>query len=550
MLFLFIFSSLSYFMVDFSYYNSNIGVSSSSDVISPFSIYSSNDNQNNSISNQTGNGDPPIDPPIDPPGNPINNHTSWKQAVNIANEIVESNSRQIEVLQTPNSLQLFTTKRNEQKSDKIDIKIQYPSKEIDIFFQYFNKDELTIPKISFHVKIEKIVEYADLNSNFIYDSSDSSLQTLEFDGFYLSEYSEFEINNQESFHYFEVNSSDNILSFYFFIAENFIQLNNQTLTPAQLKFDIQINSFPFLENQSRLALELQMIGGQQFRLNHTTEDEKNGFSNNETALYLSESVTDGYFSWTDQVLVDGVIHPVYFNEGQHAGSVRTYFINYPRGDMIFHDPKIGIANILIIPSPSDLFWDFANPLFILLIFGIVIFLIIGLMMTKQEYRSYLLNRILPLHTSPHRLTMEEVLENETRLAIMNEIIDEPGIHYSKLLEKIDTSPSNLAWHLDILETYKIIHKQRIGNYLIFYPYLDKNPFKDVDPTLVKSKTTMEIFKLIGENPDIHINKLAKRLDLHRKTVKYHIEKLQAAELIILKKEGRKNTYSIVGSLPS
>ena len=34
------------------------------------------------------------------------------------------------------------------------------------------------------------------------------------------------------------------------------------------------------------------------------------------------------------------------------------------------------------------------------------------MMTTEEYRSYLLNRFLPLNTGPHRLSMEQVFENE------------------------------------------------------------------------------------------------------------------------------------------
>lgn len=178
-------------------------------------------------------------------------------------------------------------------------------------------------------------------------------------------------------------------------------------------------------------------------------------------------------------------------------------------------------------------------IWIVLITGLVSTVLFILYMSVPEFRQYLLNRYLPMHTAPHRLTMEEVLENEIRMNLITLILERPGIHYSELLREIDTSPSNLAWHLDILETYKIIQKQRLGKFLIFYPYLDKNPFANLDPTIAKSKTTLEILKIIGENPGIYQGKIAKRLDLNRKSVQYHLDKLEELKLIRREKLGRK-----------
>jgi predicted transcriptional regulator len=57
---------------------------------------------------------------------------------------------------------------------------------------------------------------------------------------------------------------------------------------------------------------------------------------------------------------------------------------------------------------------------------------------------------------------------------------------------------------------------------------------------VKSKTTLEIFGIIGDNPGIHSSKIAHRMEIDHKTVKYHVDKLRDVELVIIKKEGRKN----------
>ncbi|MHA1673171.1 MAG: hypothetical protein ACTSYI_06040 [Promethearchaeota archaeon] len=77
---------------------------------------------------------------------------------------------------------------------------------------------------------------------------------------------------------------------------------------------------------------------------------------------------------------------------------------------------------------------------------------------------------------------------------------------------MDTSSSNLAWHLDILENYKIILKKRVGRFLIFYPFLDKNLFAEFDPSLIKNKTTLDIFQIIGDNPGIIQARIAKRMN--------------------------------------
>jgi predicted transcriptional regulator len=213
------------------------------------------------------------------------------------------------------------------------------------------------------------------------------------------------------------------------------------------------------------------------------------------------------------------------------------YLNYPHGDHIYHDPKLAIEGIL---EGLDAPFDFFNLFFIIGIITIVG--VFGLMMSKEEYRSYLKNRLVYYHTEPHRLTMEEVLENEYRTKIIDLIIDDPGIHYRELQRQVNTSASNLTWHLEILVHYKIIHKQIVGKYLIYYPFLDKNPFADLNMNIVKSKTTLNVFQIISDNPGIYQSRIANRLELNHKTIKYHLDKLIVSNLIKVTKKGRKCYY--------
>jgi predicted transcriptional regulator len=185
---------------------------------------------------------------------------------------------------------------------------------------------------------------------------------------------------------------------------------------------------------------------------------------------------------------------------------------------------------------------FSSSLGIIIMIGVVLLLAVGLMMTTEEYRSYLLNRFLPLNKGPHRLSMEQVLENETRGGIIDIILETPGVHFNQLLRQMSISAGTLAWHLDILETFKIIKKERVGQYLVYFSYLDANPLENMDFKLQKSQTTLEIVRLIRENPGIYQNQLAKKLKLNHKTVKYHLNKLLDIHLIYFKVDGRKRLY--------
>jgi len=89
----------------------------------------------------------------------------------------------------------------------------------------------------------------------------------------------------------------------------------------------------------------------------------------------------------------------------------------------------------------------------------------------------------------------------------------------------------------LLETYKIIRKERFEHYLVYFPYYQKNPISNIDLTLKKSDLTLKVLEIIQENPGIWNSMITKKLKINRKTIQYHIEKLVELGLIQAKKEG-------------
>ena len=171
--------------------------------------------------------------------------------------------------------------------------------------------------------------------------------------------------------------------------------------------------------------------------------------------------------------------------------------------------------------------------------GAAILLGVVIIISKRDYFQYLKTRTTSIEKGAHRLTLDEVLENENRNKIIDSILKEPGIHFNELLRKTELAAGNLVWHLDILETYKVIGKKRISNFIVYFPYYQKNPISNINLKLSKSRLTLEVLEMIENEPGIWANLITKRIKVDHKTIHYHVKKLLELGLIDIKKEGRR-----------
>lgn len=181
-------------------------------------------------------------------------------------------------------------------------------------------------------------------------------------------------------------------------------------------------------------------------------------------------------------------------------------------------------------------WTWLISTVLIIAVGIIALVVL---ISKKDYFQYLRTRTVPIEKGAHRLSLNDVLENENRNKIIDLILYEPGIHFNELLRKTGLAAGNLVWHLDILITYKVIGKKRIGNFIAYFPYYQKNPISNVDLKLKKSKLTLEILEMIEKQPGIWNNLITKKFKVDHKTIQYHLDKLIDLGLIKFRKEGRK-----------
>ncbi|MHA1242806.1 MAG: hypothetical protein ACTSQU_18790, partial [Promethearchaeota archaeon] len=117
-----------------------------------------------------------------------------------------------------------------------------------------------------------------------------------------------------------------------------------------------------------------------------------------------------------------------------------------------------VSNIQADTEYFITFYEVANIfdnwfLMIILIVGVIGIASIAILISKKDYFQYLKTRTIPIEKGAHRLSLEDVLENENRNKIIDLILKESGIHFNELLRKTELAAGNLVWHLDILETY-------------------------------------------------------------------------------------------------
>jgi len=174
-----------------------------------------------------------------------------------------------------------------------------------------------------------------------------------------------------------------------------------------------------------------------------------------------------------------------------------------------------------------------------ILMAIVLLLSIFEVLTVKEYRGYFIKKPF-IQKGKSYLTLEDIFENENRLNILKQILNNPGIHQNELMRNCNLQKGQLQWHLNVLLKYHIIKKEKYGQYRIYFPITSSiesiDAFKNL-PT--KSVTTTKILKLIQNYPGISSSEISKKINLARNTVKYHIDKLSEDNLIRLKENGRK-----------
>ncbi len=278
--------------------------------------------------------------------------------------------------------------------DVIEIKITYNTDGLGIQITYesdyesdtesdLNVDE---SEAQFQIVFRKIIEFVDTDGDNIYNpSSDQMIKEVPLDSFKTPNYYNDTTVSGTTVHYFEINTTDDVFSAQFYVVEEFEKINDILITPTETKIDFIINGFTYDNSSSQLALYAKLESDSDYQEVDETEDELNDYSSGESGVEtVSGKGYVGFFTWGETAEIDGKIKDVTTSviaSDDLDDNEEKIYINYPRGNLIIHDPKLGIIQT---PINQILINDWVLP--VILIVGAIAAVVIVVIVYKNKKR--------------------------------------------------------------------------------------------------------------------------------------------------------------------
>lgn len=137
------------------------------------------------------------------------------------------------------------------------------------------------------------------------------------------------------------------------------------------------------------------------------------------------------------------------------------------------------------------------------------------------------------------------LDHPRRERIYETLRDKPGLNWNQLQRETGLSVGALLFHLDKLEEAEAVIRKPATNDKEVLFFTDQNVDLWKDPStrvLFGHESTRKVAHMITNQPGVPTKEIADELDVHPVTVRYHVDKLDDHKLILVEKDGRKNTY--------
>jgi hypothetical protein len=255
----------------------------------------------------------------------------------VNDDFQELNKRDIGFEFGENEIHGVSVRRNGTVKDYISILIFYGEDGIGVSLRYKSKfGEESEFLLVFGVIFREIIEFVDLDEDGIFHpENDKVVQEFPLNKFKPAFHN---VSEDSTLHYIRIQTLNNIFTAHLYFVEEFVIKENSLITPNQFKIDIEINNFDYLNESSQLALNTRLE---------------------------QKEVTVGDI----------------FNE---ENGQRLYF-SYNRGEHIYHDPKLGIEDILISPPLPRQF----NPTFLIILITVLAALSVGVAYTTYHAKHKL-----------------------------------------------------------------------------------------------------------------------------------------------------------------
>ena len=141
--------------------------------------------------------------------------------------------------------------------------------------------------------------------------------------------------------------------------------------------------------------------------------------------------------------------------------------------------------------------------------------------------------------------MNDILELETRRKIYNLILENPGLHLSKIAEILKMRISLVEYHLIFLEKNEIITPVRESGYTRFYVFGEIGIKDKKILSLLRQEIPLRIILFLLKSDSIQHKDILENIDVAPSTLSYHLKKLVKHSIIATQTYGEERGYSII-----
>lgn len=140
---------------------------------------------------------------------------------------------------------------------------------------------------------------------------------------------------------------------------------------------------------------------------------------------------------------------------------------------------------------------------------------------------------------------EEILDNENRSLIYSAIVQNPGIHFMKLVNLLGLSIYLVKWHLGMLEKFDFINKATYENREIFYDCSVSEATARRNHFLSRKKTSKILNYLSLHKEGLPKYKISKGIGIHYNTATKYLKTLIEFGIVGIRKQKNATYYLLL-----
>lgn len=137
----------------------------------------------------------------------------------------------------------------------------------------------------------------------------------------------------------------------------------------------------------------------------------------------------------------------------------------------------------------------------------------------------------PLLRLYRQLSRDDVLDNDVRASILETVREEPGITRTEISDELGVARQTVAYHVRILDEVDMLAARDAGRATRLFVVGDHDRrIRDLVDELRRDGRS-KVLELIRDEPGIRLAEIARRLDCHPSTAKYHADALAEKGLV-------------------